>query len=98
VRWVPNRFFINPVLRRCVNYFSVGHSSRARGNRPDTRHKAPAQVALASHLAAIPDSEPKAEGIRLGEALAAQVLQARANDGSNAHDAYRPKSRTEVAG
>jgi len=36
---------------------------------------------LASHLATIPDGEAKAEGVKLGEAVATKVLQARATDG-----------------
>src|SRR5262249_15343644 len=35
---------------------------------------------LESYLAAIPDSPAKAEGIRLGEAVAAKILEERAND------------------
>jgi hypothetical protein len=35
---------------------------------------------LESYLAAIPDSPAKAEGIKLGEAVAAQILAERAND------------------
>jgi len=44
---------------------------------------------LASHLATIPDGEAKAEGVKLGEAVATKVLQARATDGASAPDAYR---------
>jgi hypothetical protein len=50
------------------------------------------KAALASYLAAIPDSEAKSDGINLGEAAAAKVLQARANDGADAPDAYRPRT------
>jgi hypothetical protein len=52
--------------------------------------------AMAAYLAAMPDSEAKSAGIRLGEAVAAGVLQARANDGSDAADAYRPKAKAGV--
>jgi hypothetical protein len=52
--------------------------------------------ALAAWLAAIPAGEAKSQGIRLGEAVAAKVLQARTNDGSEAADAYRPKARPGV--
>ena len=48
------------------------------------------QAALQSYLTAIPDSEPKSNGIKLGEAVAAKTLEARASDGSSAPDAYRP--------
>src|SRR3954469_3260775 len=50
------------------------------------------KAALAASLAAIADGEAKSDGIKLGEAVAAKVLQARANDGANAPDAYRPKT------
>jgi len=50
------------------------------------------KAALANYIAAIPDGASKADGIRLGEAVAAEVLQARANDGALAPDAYRPKT------
>src|SRR5215831_10962033 len=39
------------------------------------------KAALAEYLASIPDSAAKLAGIRLGEAVAAKVLAARANDG-----------------
>src|SRR5262249_34198885 len=45
---------------------------------------------------AIPDGDSKSDGIKLGEAVAAKVLQARENDGANAPDAYRPKTRPGV--
>jgi hypothetical protein len=54
------------------------------------------KAALAASLAAIADGEAKSDGIKLGEAVAAKVLQARANDGANAPDAYRPKTRPGV--
>ena len=37
-----------------------------------------------------PDSDAKSNGIKLGDAVAAKILEARANDGSSASDAYRP--------
>lgn len=52
--------------------------------------------ALASHLATIPDSEDRSEGIKLGQAVAAKVLDARAKDGATAPDAYRPKIKPGV--
>jgi hypothetical protein len=54
------------------------------------------KVALASYLASIPDGAPKSEGVTLGEAVAAKVLAARANDGSDAPDDYRPRTRPGV--
>jgi len=52
--------------------------------------------AMAAYLAAMPGGEAKSAGVRLGEAVAAGVLQARAEDGSEAADAYRPKARAGV--
>jgi hypothetical protein len=52
--------------------------------------------AMAAYLAAMPGGEAKSAGVRLGEAVAAGVLQARAEDGSEAADAYRPKARVGV--
>jgi hypothetical protein len=51
---------------------------------------------LESYLAAIPDSAGKAEGIKLGEAVAAKMLKERANDGSGAPDTYRPRAMAGV--
>src|SRR5262249_41789569 len=51
------------------------------------------RAALASYLASIADGPGKAEGIKLGEAVAAKVLAARANDGGDAPDDYRPETR-----
>src|SRR5262249_47266578 len=42
------------------------------------------KVMLTSYLAAIPDSEEKTEGTKLGAAVANKVLDARANDGATA--------------
>jgi len=52
--------------------------------------------ATAAYLAAIPDSDAKAQGIKLGEAVAAKILEARANDGADAPDSYRPKTKPGV--
>jgi hypothetical protein len=52
--------------------------------------------ALASYLASIPDGPAKSNGVKLGEAVAAKVLEARANDGSDAPDAYRPRTTPGV--
>jgi hypothetical protein len=54
------------------------------------------KTTLAAYLAAIPDGDAKSAGIRLGEAVAAKVLDARAKDGSQVPDAYRPKTRPGV--
>jgi hypothetical protein len=48
--------------------------------------------ALARYLDVIPNGKPKTDGIELGESVAARILETRANDGSNAPDAYRPRT------
>jgi hypothetical protein len=48
------------------------------------------QAALTSYLAAISESDAKSNGIKLGDAAATKILEARANDGSSAADDYRP--------
>jgi PAP2 superfamily len=52
--------------------------------------------AMVSYLAAIPNGAAKSEGIKLGEAVAARLLEVRARDGSDAPDAYRPKTKPGV--
>ena len=54
------------------------------------------QSALAAYLKTLPDTEGKSDGIKLGQAVAGAVLAARANDGADAADAYRPKTRPGV--
>ena len=55
------------------------------------------KVTLASYLASIPDDgAAKADGIKLGEAVAAKVVEARANDGHDAVDDYRPRTTPGV--
>jgi PAP2 superfamily len=54
------------------------------------------KVALATYLASIPDGAAKADGVKLGEAVAARVLEARANDGHDAVDDYRPRTTPGV--
>jgi hypothetical protein len=51
---------------------------------------------LAAYLAAMPDSPAKVEGIKLGEAVAAKILEARGNDGVRAPDTYRPRTTPGV--
>jgi hypothetical protein len=48
------------------------------------------QTALAGYLEVIPDSDAKANGVKLGEAVATKILEARGNDGSSLPDTYRP--------
>jgi PAP2 superfamily len=53
--------------------------------------------ALAGYLASIPDDDAaKAAGLKLGEAVAAKILEARANDGHDAVDDYRPRTAPGV--
>ena len=55
------------------------------------------KATLASYLASIPDDgAAKADGIKLGEAVAAKVLEGRANDGHDAVDDYRPRTTPGV--
>jgi hypothetical protein len=54
------------------------------------------KVTLASYLATIPDGAAKSDGVKLGEAVAAKVLEARASDGHDAADAYRPRTTPGV--
>src|SRR6266567_1052788 len=51
---------------------------------------------LASYLASMPDGAAKSEGVKLGEAVAAKILEARANDGCDAPDDYRPRTTPGV--
>src|SRR5712671_7029237 len=44
--------------------------------------------ALATYLTKLPDTEGKSAGIKLGQAVASKILEARANDGADAPDAY----------
>ena len=54
------------------------------------------KATLATYLASIPDGVTKSEGVKLGETVAAKILEARANDGSDAPDAYRPRTTPGV--
>jgi hypothetical protein len=54
------------------------------------------KAALAAYLASIPDGAAKTDGVTLGTAVAAKVLEARANDGSDAPDDYRPRTAPGV--
>jgi hypothetical protein len=62
----------------------------------DVKTAAEMKTALGAYLESIPDGAAKADGIKHGEAVAAKVLEARANDGSNAPDAYRPRTTPGV--
>src|SRR6266849_5507595 len=54
------------------------------------------KAALATYLAPLPDGVAKSDGVRLGEAVAAKVIEVRANDGCDAPDAYRPRTSPGV--
>jgi hypothetical protein len=54
------------------------------------------KAALATYLASIPDGAAKSDGVKLGGAVAAKVLEARANDGAYAADDYRPRTAPGV--
>ena len=62
----------------------------------DSKTASEMKVALATYLASLPDGSAKSDGVRLGEAVAAKVLEARVNDGSDAPDAYRPRTTPGV--
>jgi hypothetical protein len=62
----------------------------------DPKTASETKVALAAYLASIPDDGAKLDGIKLGEAVAAKVLEARMNDGADAPDAYRPRTTPGV--
>jgi hypothetical protein len=65
-----------------------------RGLLPNTDGKL--ERVSATYLAAIPEAAAKAEGIKLGEAVAAKLLATRASDGATAPDAYRPRTAPGV--
>jgi len=50
----------------------------------------------AAYLASLPDSDGKADGVKLGEAIAANILATRAKDGADAADSYRPRTAPGV--
>jgi hypothetical protein len=54
------------------------------------------QSALTSYLGTLPDGEAKSKGIKLGQEVAAQILELGANNGASAADAYRPKTSPGV--
>ena len=56
----------------------------------DPKTESGIRAALTAYLAKIPDGAAKTDGIKLGEMTAAKILEARANDGAQAADSYRP--------
>jgi hypothetical protein len=51
---------------------------------------------MAAYLAAIPASVAKSDGIKVGQEVAAKIVAERKNDGSEAPDAYRPKTKPGI--
>jgi hypothetical protein len=62
----------------------------------DSKTADKAKAIVASYLASMADGAAKSDGVRLGEAVAARVLEARKNDGADAPDAYRPRTTPGV--
>jgi hypothetical protein len=62
----------------------------------DAKTASAVRDALAVNLVSIPDGPAKSDGIKLGETVAAKVLEARASDGHDAPDAYRPRTSAGV--
>ena len=62
----------------------------------DAKTASEMHAALAAYLASIPDGAAKSDGIKLGEASAAKIIEARANDGCDAPDDYRPRTSPGV--
>ena len=62
----------------------------------DSKTAGEMKIALTTYLASIPDGAAKSNGVKLGGAVAAKVLEARLNDGSDAPDAYRPRTTPGV--
>ena len=62
----------------------------------DARTQVEIKAILETFLKSIPDGPGKTAGIKLGEAIAARILEARANDGAKAPDTYRPRTTPGV--
>jgi len=54
------------------------------------------KLATTTYLVSIPNGRSKSDGVELGEAVAAKVLEARAIDGADMPDAYRPRTTPGV--
>jgi PAP2 superfamily len=54
------------------------------------------KAGVATYLATLPNNAATAEGVKLGEAVAARVVAERVRDGADAADAYRPKAQPGV--
>jgi len=53
-------------------------------------------TAMAAYIATIPQGAAKSDGIKVGQDVAARVVAERKADGSDAPDAYRPKTKPGV--
>ena len=73
------------VSREAAAAAAAGTILTGFGPQPQAEMKA----ALAAYLETIPDSVAKMDGIRLGEAVAAKILEARKDDGAAAPNSYR---------
>src|SRR5262245_57883846 len=62
----------------------------------DSKTAGEMKVALATYLASIPEGATRADGVKLGEAVAGRIVTARVNDGSEAPDDYRPRTTPGV--
>jgi hypothetical protein len=62
----------------------------------DTKTADDMKVALRTYLGRLAEGAAKSDGIALGEIVAAKVIEARANDGCDAPDAYRPRTSPGV--
>ena len=54
------------------------------------------QATLTSYLATMPDGDAKTNGVKLGEDVAAKVIELRVKDGTQALEAYRPRTTPGV--
>jgi hypothetical protein len=54
------------------------------------------QSTLTTYLATLPDGEAKSNGVKLGQEVAAKILEAREKDGSSTADAYRPRTKPGI--
>lgn len=70
------------VAAAAVAHFILSHLYPAQAKDFETFYHAA--------LAAVPDGEPKSQGIQLGEKVAAEILAWRAKDGADAPNTYRP--------
>src|SRR5262249_30296631 len=62
----------------------------------DSKTAGEMKIAIASYLASIPDGAAKSDGVKLGEAVSARGVEARANDGAGAVDDSRPRATPGV--